>query len=101
MTAWLPRLLALPLLLALSALLSLAFAPAPLPRREHDAGFTNSVGMRFVRIKAGTFLMGSDSAERKAVYRQLQMHYPEDWLKGEVPRHEVEITRGFDLGVTE
>jgi hypothetical protein len=56
--------------------LSLAFAPAPLPRRDREATFTNSVGMRFVRIRAGKFLMGSDEAERKAVRYQLQIHYP-------------------------
>jgi len=78
----------LAVLLAL-LLSSLAFAPAPLPRRDREApGFTNSVNMRFVRIKAGTFLMGSAADDRNASDK-------------EKPRHEAEITRDFFVGVTE
>jgi uncharacterized protein (TIGR02996 family) len=44
----------------------------------------NGVGMYFVLVPAGTFLMGSDDEESRRA--------------GEGPRHEVEITRPFWLG---
>ncbi len=48
---------------------------------------TNSIGMRSVLIPPGTFWMGSEDGE--------------DWRRSdERPRHEVEITRPFWLGVT-
>jgi formylglycine-generating enzyme required for sulfatase activity len=58
-------------------------APAPL-RPAHQKQFTNSVGMKLVRIPAGKFTMGSpgDEAGRR----------PEE------AQHEVEITRPFYLG---
>jgi formylglycine-generating enzyme required for sulfatase activity len=46
----------------------------------------NSIGMKFVLIPAGTFLMGSPNEEE---------HHDND----EVPLHEVEITQPFYLGV--
>src|SRR5207302_1337590 len=52
-------------------------------RRE----FVNSVGMKFVLIPAGTFLMGSPADE--------QGRYMD-----EGPQHEVQITLPFYLGVT-
>jgi formylglycine-generating enzyme required for sulfatase activity len=55
--------------------------------------FTNSVGMRFVRVKAGTFLMGSPKDEK------LREGLAED--KGCEQQHEVEITKDFYLGVHE
>jgi formylglycine-generating enzyme required for sulfatase activity len=59
-------------------------APAPVVSTR----FTNSVGMKLVRIPAGKFLMGSpnDEAGRSP---------------NEGPRHEVEITKPFYLGVYE
>jgi uncharacterized protein (TIGR02996 family) len=47
---------------------------------------TNSIGMRLALIPAGRFLMGSASDEK-------------GHCDGEWPRHEVEITRPFYLGV--
>jgi uncharacterized protein (TIGR02996 family) len=47
---------------------------------------TNCLGMRFVLVSPGTFLMGSPETEKGR----------SDW---EGPRHEVEITRPFLLGV--
>jgi formylglycine-generating enzyme required for sulfatase activity len=50
-------------------------------------GFTNSLGMRFVPVKAGTFVMGSPKDEKmRDEYEQ---------------QHEVEISRDFYLGVHE
>lgn len=48
------------------------------------APLTNSVGMAFVLIPAGSFQMGSDSAEREA-------------LPNEQPRHAVTLSRPFYL----
>jgi formylglycine-generating enzyme required for sulfatase activity len=50
------------------------------PPRE----FTNSIGMKFVLIEPGTFLMGSDSGEAD-----------------EKPVHEVTLSKGFYLQTTE
>jgi uncharacterized protein (TIGR02996 family) len=47
---------------------------------------TNSIGMRFVLIPPGSFLMGSPPSERGR-------------SKDEGPQHEVQITRPFYLGV--
>ena len=51
---------------------------------SHASTFTNSIGMEFVPIPAGTFWMGS--AERAMPF------------KDECPRHEVTISRPFHLG---
>jgi formylglycine-generating enzyme required for sulfatase activity len=57
-------------------------APAP-ARGKH---FTNSVGIKLVRIPAGRFMMGSPASE-----------FGRDSDEG--PLHEVEISRSFFLGV--
>jgi formylglycine-generating enzyme required for sulfatase activity len=59
------------------------FAPAPITR----ARFTNSLGMKFVRIPAGKFLMGSPASDAFRYANELQ--------------HEVQITKAFYLGVHE
>jgi formylglycine-generating enzyme required for sulfatase activity len=50
--------------------------------------FTNSLGMRFVRVKAGKFLMGAPDEEKDAE-------------ADEKPRHEVTITKDYYLAVHE
>jgi formylglycine-generating enzyme required for sulfatase activity len=77
-------------LLALSAGLLLSHdptqaAPVPLAKRWPKA-ITNSIGMKFVRIPAGKFMMGSPKSEK-------------DRFDDEGPQHEVEITKAFYLGV--
>jgi formylglycine-generating enzyme required for sulfatase activity len=49
---------------------------------------TNSLGMKLVRIRGGRFLMGSADTDKQAAADQK-------------PRHEVRITRDFDLGQVE
>jgi formylglycine-generating enzyme required for sulfatase activity len=76
-------------LLALSAGVLLSHDPteaAPAPFKKQPKFITNSIGMKFVRIPAGKFMMGSpkDEAGRE---------------DGEGPQHEVEITKPFYLGV--
>jgi formylglycine-generating enzyme required for sulfatase activity len=55
-----------------------------------DAGrdLTNSLGMRFRHVPAGTFMMGAPEGDADAAAH-------------EKPRHEVEITKAFYLGVHE
>jgi formylglycine-generating enzyme required for sulfatase activity len=80
------RLLPLALLVPLSALtVQPPGQSAPAPPLRND--FTNSIGIKLVKVPAGTFKMGSPRDE---------MHRQEGELQ-----HEVEITRPFFLGVHE
>jgi formylglycine-generating enzyme required for sulfatase activity len=56
--------------------------------QNNDRTYTNSIGMKFVLIPAGTFMMGGD----KNI---------EDALDNELPQHEVKIGKPFYLGVYE
>jgi formylglycine-generating enzyme required for sulfatase activity len=90
MPTYLHRLLPALGLLGLCALLApappgLDGAPAPLTHRKK---LTNSIGMKLVLIPQGTFTMGSPDSEAS---REVM----------EGPRHRVEITRPFYLGVYE
>jgi formylglycine-generating enzyme required for sulfatase activity len=84
------------LLLVLPGLLSWPLAAADAePDPDVDltlsgggGGFTNSVGMKLVRISGGKFMMGAPDDEPHAV-------------ANERPRHQVEITRDFYLGTHE
>ncbi len=65
--------------------------------------FTNSLGMKFVLIPAGTFTMGSSPQE---IDRCLKLIDENSWEKNhpllsEGLEHEVEITQPFYLGATE
>jgi formylglycine-generating enzyme required for sulfatase activity len=57
-------------------------------RRGSPSLITNSLGMKFTRIKAGEFLMGSPDTDKDA-------------KDDEKPQHRVRITRPFYLGVHE
>ena len=72
--------LAVLLVLAGSPVVAQQSKPAAVPSRE----FTNSVGMKFVLIEPGTFLMGSDID-----------------AANEKPVHEVTLSHGFYLQTTE
>jgi formylglycine-generating enzyme required for sulfatase activity len=60
-------------------------ANAPAPPTAFASSFTNSIGMEFVLIRAGTFLMGSLDSDAEA----------SDWEK---PAHRVTISQPFYLG---
>ncbi len=62
--------------------------PQPKPPPPPPATYTNSIGMRFVLIPAGEFLMGSPEGEQGA-------------SPDEKPQHKVRITKPFYLGVYE
>jgi len=53
-----------------------------------DKDFTNGIGMKLVRIPKGTFMMGATNDEQNA-------------QPNEKPRHKVELTRDFFMGVHE
>ena len=68
-----------------------------------ETPFTNSIGMKFVRIEPGTFTMGFDG---KAPGDALKPeHTPRKYLKSgnydESPRHKVTITKPFYISETE
>jgi formylglycine-generating enzyme required for sulfatase activity/serine/threonine protein kinase len=60
----------------------------PSPLAPSPTTMTNSIGMKFVLIPAGEFLMGSPDSDKDAV-------------DDEKPQHRVRITRPFYLGVHE
>jgi formylglycine-generating enzyme required for sulfatase activity len=70
-------------------------SPQPMP------GWTNSIGMKFVRIEPGEFDMGSTKDQIDQLMRLLTMSPHPEWWTGEQPQHSVKITRPFLLGVHE
>ncbi len=63
-----------------------------------NRSFTNSIGMKFVYVEAGRFMMGSgfspeDVAERYGGEAK--------WYNDELPRHEVTLTKPFLIQITE
>ena len=68
-----------------------------------DVEYTNSVGMKFVLIPPGEFIMGSTSRE---IERFLELVHPtekywQDFATSEAPQHKVILTQPFYLGVHE
>lgn len=64
---------------------SLAFAQDILAAPASQAAFINSIGMQFVAIPAGSFLMGSGADDKEA-------------FANEKPQHRVTISRPFYMG---
>ena len=60
--------------------------------------FTNSQGMEFVAIPAGSFRMGSMMSPEEVAEKY---EGKAKWYKHEHPRHKVKLTRGFYLQTTE
>jgi formylglycine-generating enzyme required for sulfatase activity len=76
------------LAIVLFALSTFVFFPGLVAAQELASTYTNSIGMKFVLIPAGTFMMGADKNFEKAV-------------ADEFPRHQVKISKPFYLGVCE
>ena len=88
--------------LSLTALLLILVSAAQLPGAEMPSGkaFTNSIGMKFVRIEPGEFRMGQLSSPLAAeVLRGKSFLWEGDY--DEKPVHRVRITRPFYMGVVE
>ena len=60
--------------------------------------FTNSLGMKFVRIPAGSFMMGSNLSPEETVNRY---GGKADWYKREHPQHRVSLSKPFYIQTTE
>lgn len=92
-----------------AALLLTAFAWAcgGSGRMPTGATFTNSIGMRFVRIEPGAFMMGHEGRLPDAVLNvtdadgERKVWLPENGDYDERPVHRVTITRPFYLGIYE
>ena len=65
----------------------------------------NSIGMKFVLIPPGEFMMGSTEEEVAQLTEEGKRDNAPGWsmerLPGEAPQHRVRVTRPFWLGVTE
>ena len=68
-------------------------APAPAPvSRQPEGAFTNNLGMKFVYIRPGSFMMGSGLSPSEVVARY---GGNEKYYKREHPQHRVTLTKGF------
>lgn len=61
---------------------------------------TNSIGMKLRLIPPGKFMMGSSKEEIDRL-KEIIPDWFKDYLAGEAPHHEVEITQPFYMGQTE
>lgn len=68
-----------------------------------DVEYTNSVGMKFVLIPPGEFIMGSTPRESDRFLKLVNPieKYWHDFAKSEAPQHKVILTHPFYLGVHE
>src|SRR5437867_2693684 len=69
-------------------------------RIEQPKEFTNSIGMRFVLIPAGEFMMGS-SAEDVRTYLKADTNPYTEVVKAEQPQRRVKITQPFFMATLE
>lgn len=70
---------------------------------EQDRDFQNSIGMKFVLIPPGEFMMGSTPEEIEEALTGV-LPGKQEWvkhLKSELPRHKVILTQAIYLGVNE
>jgi formylglycine-generating enzyme required for sulfatase activity len=70
-------------------------------QKKKKKGFTNSIGMKLVRIPAARFWMGATDQERDAVWRARHEKEQEEWYQAEGPRHQVTIAKDFFMGIHE
>ncbi|MHC4620617.1 MAG: SUMF1/EgtB/PvdO family nonheme iron enzyme [Planctomycetota bacterium] len=70
----------------------------------NEKSFTNSIGIKLIRIEPGTFMMGADSTPLPDELAQLNGHLRPRMKNGdydETPRHKVTISRPFYMSETE
>jgi formylglycine-generating enzyme required for sulfatase activity len=63
--------------------------------------YTNSIGMKFVLIPPGEFMMGSTPAEIEAALTERGDKHWQDCVRSEAPRHKVILTQPIYIGVNE
>lgn len=63
--------------------------------------YTNSIGMKFMLIPPGEFLMGATAAEVAAATQELSDHQWKDQIPSEGPQHKVVLTKPIFLSVHE
>lgn len=63
--------------------------------------FTNSIGMKFVLIPPGEFMMGSTPEETAPAMRLANNDHWRQCVAGESPKHQAVLTQPFYLGVYE
>jgi formylglycine-generating enzyme required for sulfatase activity len=63
--------------------------------------FENSVGMRFVLIPGGTFMMGSRDSAAEVARRCAMPNAQGGWFYDEHPRHQVKLTAAFYMAIDE
>ncbi len=73
------------------------------PSAEIKAGTaqSNSIGMEFVYIPGGSFMMGTDEDDIKKVlesYKNLKREGERKWFENEMPKRKVTIKNGFWMG---
>jgi formylglycine-generating enzyme required for sulfatase activity len=78
--------------IVLLALSTLVFYPGLAKADDLASTYTNSIGMKFVLIPAGTFMMGAGNIGDAHDWNS------HDW---ELPRHQITISKPFYLGVYE
>lgn len=67
-----------------------------------DVEYTNSLGMKFVLIPPGEFMMGSMPAEIEAALKDVgEYKHWQECIRSEAPKHEVVLTQPIYLGVNE
>jgi formylglycine-generating enzyme required for sulfatase activity len=79
---------------------------APAKSASEQRGGTainNPMGMEFVYVPPGNFMMGSTDAAVQTAYKQPQIdvgadHAKMEWFTREQPRHRVAIRKGFYMG---
>jgi formylglycine-generating enzyme required for sulfatase activity len=73
--------------------------PSSLPPIDSVPDFsiqTNSIGMEFVKISAGTFLMGTPNEQLDTISGGDKTY--REWIENETPQHRVTINKPFYLG---
>ena len=71
---------------------------SPQPTANVVEDFTNTIGMKFVNIPAGEFIMGHDGSPEELVKRSPGSN--PKWFNG-TPAHKVRISRPFAIGMYE
>ncbi|MDP6544127.1 MAG: formylglycine-generating enzyme family protein [Phycisphaerae bacterium] len=63
--------------------------------------FENSVGIRFILIPPGTFMMGSKDSAAEVATRCAMPNAAPGWFVDEHPRHKVTLTKAFYMSIHE